>query len=327
MSWKRRAWWLAKLILAAALLFYLLRLVSVSEVGSAFRDARWTVLLLVLPFALLNPVLSAARLKVLTDAQGMALSLGQIVGVNLISRFYGLLLPGHLGAGAVRWYRLVRLEDRKAAVLGAILASRVLHLLGLSALGLAFIAWDRPRVGGIAVLLGLPLLLGTAVMGALLLKGREIGHIASKLPLGEKLRDLSEKLTRFRRLSPRELGVAVGLSVAENLSGTLILYLSAVALGIALPLATLGWVRAVVQLIALIPVSFSGLGIREGGLLVALEPFGVPGSTAVALGLLVFAATLVVGLIGGLFELWLQLSRGGSARFEASRPVAPPESS
>lgn len=324
MSGRRRSWWPIKLALAAAILVYLFRTVSLSGVVSAVTGARWPLLALAVPFVLLNPVLSAARLKILTDVQEMSLSLRQVIGVNLVSRFYGLALPGHLGAGAVRWYRLVKLEDRKMEVLGAILASRVLHLLGLCTLGLAFLVWDRPRGGGVAAVFALLLLLGTVLVGAIVFRGRPLARVLGRFPGASKLRALDATLGRFRRLSRRKAGLAIGFSLVENLSATLALYLLALALGITLPFRTIGWVRAAVQLVTLVPISVSGLGIREGGLVVALEPYGVSGSSAVALGLLVFAATLLVGLIGGLLELRIHASRETGSALESPRPLSPP---
>ena len=54
--------------------------------------------------------------------------------------------------------------------------------------------------------------------------------------------------------------------------------------------------------------SIAGLGVREGGLMLALEPYGVAGANAVALSLLVFAIGLLVGAIGGALELRRHLS-------------------
>lgn len=320
---RRRVWKLTRPIVGAGLLAFLLHLVDFSRVLSVVREADWPLLALALPFLLLNPLLSAARLKLLTDVQGMSLNLRQVVVVNLVSRFYGLVLPGRVGGGAVRWYRLVKLEDRKLAVLGAILASRVLHLLGLCGLGLVFLAWDRPDVAGVAAVGAPVLLLGGALVGVLLFfLGSELPRLLRWFPRVGRLRGLGETLKRFRRLSAREASLVAGLSLAENLSATVIIYLSALALGIALPFTTLGWVRAVVQLVALAPVSLSGLGVREGGLLIALEPYGVTGSAAVALGLVVFAGTLLVGLIGGLVELALQLSSRARTGLESSPSLA-----
>jgi len=47
-----------------------------------------------------------------------------------------------------------------------------------------------------------------------------------------------------------------------------------------------------------LPIGISGLGVREGAFVLFLTPLGVPTEQAVALGLLIYALTLIVSLIG-----------------------------
>jgi hypothetical protein len=61
--------------------------------------------------------------------------------------------------------------------------------------------------------------------------------------------------------------------------------------------AVLAFLPAVAAAQAL-PISLSGLGIREGLLVILLHPLGVPTGRAVAIGLLWYGMTLVVSLLG-----------------------------
>ena len=211
-------------------------------------------------------------------------------------------LPGQLATGVIRWLRLTRIEDRKAEILGAILFSRFLHLAGLSLLGGIFLLLDLAGRGREAAI-GAMLLLGIALSaGALLLLVTRRAH---RLPLRRDGRVWRLILTimSFRDLSHRQLVRAILLSLAENLAATVVVYLLALAIGIAVPLVSLGWIRAAVQLVVFLPISISGLGVREGSLILALEPYGVSGVDAVALSLLIFGINLLIGLIGGGLEL------------------------
>jgi hypothetical protein len=80
------------------------------------------------------------------------------------------------------------------------------------------------------------------------------------------------------------------------------------ALSIELPFAAFGWMRSVSAVVTLIPISISGLGLREGTTVALLAERGVPHTPAFAFSLLVFGVTiLAIGLVGGLLELthWL----------------------
>jgi uncharacterized membrane protein YbhN (UPF0104 family) len=67
----------------------------------------------------------------------------------------------------------------------------------------------------------------------------------------------------------------------------------------------------VVNIVGMLPVSFSGIGIREGGYWFFLKMVGVDPAGAVALGLLSSVVVLLTGLSGGLvFLLWKNRAAG-----------------
>jgi hypothetical protein len=80
------------------------------------------------------------------------------------------------------------------------------------------------------------------------------------------------------------------------------MYSLALGLHIDIHLIIVGWVRSLINIATMVPISFSGLGIREGGLIVLLKPYGVSGSEAVALSFLIYLGNLFLGFIGGLLE-------------------------
>jgi uncharacterized membrane protein YbhN (UPF0104 family) len=67
----------------------------------------------------------------------------------------------------------------------------------------------------------------------------------------------------------------------------------------------------VVNILGMLPISFSGIGIREGGYLFFLGQLGVPRPTAVAIGLLSSAVVLASGLAGGAVYLLRRSQPGG----------------
>jgi uncharacterized membrane protein YbhN (UPF0104 family) len=73
----------------------------------------------------------------------------------------------------------------------------------------------------------------------------------------------------------------------------------------------MGWVRSVVVVLTLLPISIGGVGVREGVLVVTLATFGVPAHEALAFSILVFATTILApGLAGGVVEGAQWLARG-----------------
>jgi hypothetical protein len=72
----------------------------------------------------------------------------------------------------------------------------------------------------------------------------------------------------------------------------------AVGIGIAVgPTALLAFFPAVL-IAQVMPISISGLGVREGAFVLFLTPLGVPTAQAIALGLLLYLLNLGVSLLG-----------------------------
>ena len=63
------------------------------------------------------------------------------------------------------------------------------------------------------------------------------------------------------------------------------------------PTALLAFVPAVL-IAQVLPITISGLGVREGLFALFLQPLGVPRSQAIALGLLLYLLNLIVSLLG-----------------------------
>lgn len=294
-----------RLAATAALLFAILQFVSFDEVLSVVGSARHGWLLAAVPLVLLGPVLSAARLGVLLAAQGAKLSLWQIVRINFATGFWKLFLPGTLAGGPIRWLKLSRAGGGTVEPIAAIVYSRIAYMGGMALLGVLFVALEAPGGTTHLALVSLLLFVGLMVALAALLARADRWKLLRRLPGGEDAfpHRLIAAVSRHRQLSGRDRIRVVVFALAENLAGTLVIFFLALALQLRLSFITLGWVRAIVYLITSLSITISGLGVREGGLMVALEPYGVPGSRAVALSLLVLGASVLIAGVGGVLEL------------------------
>lgn len=293
-----------KLGITGAILYLVFTFVPFAEVVHAIGSARPLYLVLGGALVLAGPFLSARRLKVLTDAQGLSFSASKIVGINFVAAFYGLVLPGQLAGGAIRWRRLWLLERKKEEILAALVYGRIIFLTVLCLMGLGFLLADLPRGverGSIASLVVMLVFLAVVVwIGLRADRIRWLRRRASSTA-GFASR-LAAAAGSYRRLPRHKLAAVFAISTAENLVGLAGLMALAVSLDIEIAWITLGWVRSVVQAVTNLPLSISGLGIREGGMIVLLEPYGVSGVKAVALSFLMLARSLLLGAVGALLE-------------------------
>ena len=297
-----------RLAVAAALLAYLFDRVGLRTVWETLAAARTAPVAGAFGATLAAHWLAAVRLGLLTRAQGLPSSTFDLFAINLASVFYGLFLPGGNVAGtAVRVYKMSRENRRYAATLITVLFDRLAATLPLCVLGLSFWIADAPSGAGAALVV---LLLGAAgvCILALPLVSSRAWSLAVRVPgaralVGARFGTTAEALAAVRGLSGRTLGAVAALSTGSTLLGIVSYWWIALALGLSTSLVALAWVRSVVMLLSMLPVTIAGLGVREGATVALLRPYGAGDEQALALSLLVFGVTIAaVGVVGGVIE-------------------------
>lgn len=309
---------LLKLGVSLGLLYFILSTVPLTNILGTLWDLDPWLALGAFALTPLMFYLAATQTRVLADNQGMSLSVGQIFRISFISSFYGLFLPGTLAGGAIRWYKYARVDNKPVEALATIAFSRLLMTLAAVALGIVCWALDAAARQYTAVGAALGVVFVVLACGYWLFVHQERARrLAVRLNAGSYvprlarvgIQRLFSSAYNFRRLSPRRiLSIFIAL-VVYHLLGIASYVLFARALGLEISVISLGWVRTSVLLITMIPVSISGLGVREGGLIYMLHVYGVSPALAVAFSLLLFSRSLLAGAIGAIFEAWDVLSK------------------
>ncbi|MDA8166032.1 MAG: lysylphosphatidylglycerol synthase transmembrane domain-containing protein [Desulfobacteraceae bacterium] len=301
-----------KLLLSGGLLAYLFWKFPAADTFAAMRETR------LLPFAgaalTLFPItlLGGCQALYMTRAQGIPLSLRDMVRINLATAFYALFLPGVLAGGAVKWYKLARAGSKPAQAAAVVLFNRYMETFAVVLVGVLFLLPDPLPTGGFRSLKTASLFLLVLFLigyGLLLLPRlpekaeRWIARLPLPQPVQEKRRKLLDAMQRFQDLRFRDHAGLHGVLLLRNGVGILSTYLLARSLDLDISLIQVGWVRSVMALIATLPLSFSGLGVREGTLVVLLSGYGVPPAQALAFSFLIFLRGILLASAGGLLEL------------------------
>jgi uncharacterized protein (TIRG00374 family) len=148
--------------IAAALLVYIFRVVPFGEVLRALHSAHWGGVVLGLGLLLAARIIAARRMQLLTDKQGLTLSLAELFEISTATTFYGLILPGTLSGGMVRWYKLAR----RGSAIGALASmtwDRLADAMTVAVVGV--VCWAISPVAGAHAAVGPALI---AVCGALM---------------------------------------------------------------------------------------------------------------------------------------------------------------
>ena len=290
-----------RLVATAGLMTLALRGVEWPKLLGLFRAIDWRWWAAGFATGVVVQVIAAVRWALLARPIGFPFPIGFFVWRFFEGAFFSLCLPTSIGGDVVKAYRLADSTHGRLLAGCTVLADR---LAGLAALGV---------LAGAAVIgkewaLGLPMTIGVGiallatVLGIFWLGVGSLDRLLALFPEPHAARQFISRLLPYQ-MRPSLMTRAVAWSLLVQMGGSVAVALVARGLGVTLPLSVWFAVVPLVALAMVLPISISGVGVREGGLAFLLAPSGVPAEQAVAIGLLWFLTTIATGLIGGLLFL------------------------
>jgi uncharacterized membrane protein YbhN (UPF0104 family) len=241
-------------------------------------------------------VVSAWRWCVIAAPFGFRRPLRQMTGFYYIGMYFNLFLPTSVGGDVVRAWYLDGYSGKRLHAFVAVFLDRLSGLLVLLTI-VCVAAFFSPMQLEAWILW---LVYGSAACAAL-------GLAAAPL-LARHSEKVSVRLSRLRGAwaalrSPRVLAVSTLQSLFVQLANVGVVFLIGLALGAEVPWAYYCVFVPMVTLLAMLPVSMNGMGVREWATALFLAPLGVGESVAVSLALLWFAVIAVTCLAGGVVYL------------------------
>lgn len=289
-------------------------------------------LALVLPMA----AAKAAVFWLAARVQRLAFTFGQMLAIQFASAFYTLVVPGQLGGTVSRWYKLQKPGRQPIEAAAVMLMARLLETGTACLIGLALALADPvARAMGVVPVLAL-VFVATGGSGLLLVTplGRRLGRsLAERLPRHRWLKPVHDALPRLRdaaqrmrRMRAPELLLITACSVLWNALALLSMVLAAAAVGVEVSWITLGWLRALLAIVLLLPIGWGGLGVREASTAAILAPYGVAPAAAIAMGAIVSLRNILEAVIGAgveLYGLWRNRRLAGAVEppLDAARLV------
>jgi glycosyltransferase 2 family protein len=307
--WLSSLWF--KIGLSALLLVVLLRTTDVSEITDAVKRANGGWVIAAVLGYVASQVVSAVRWRMLARPLGFDEPFSHFCASYFTGMYMNLFAPSTVAGDIGRALFLAGAQKRKALAFTTVIADRALGFVVLSwiaALAIVTSAYRLPALLYYSAWIVPP----ATLLGWLLLPQLVVRVFAPNNRWRLLVeRDLAAYWGDFRLLGETSVVGAIfhGMQIGTQM-------LLAWALGIKAPLSFFFIFVPVVNILGMLPVSFSGIGIRESGYLFFLGQIGVPRAAAVALGLLSSGVVLINGLTGGLvFLLWkTPLPRPAAAR-------------
>lgn len=316
---RRRLFNLLRMVISLGLLAFLLTKVGVRETWERLQGANIGYLLAVFLLYLVSIVLRSYRWRIFLKAQGVRASLPKLISLYLIGVFFNLVLPSGFGGDVVRVYELSQYSSRTASSITTVFMDRLSGFLALFAMATLALAFSYrlvpPEVAVTIIAIFLASLVGT---GALF--SRPLWRRLKELPLLSSLAQrerVKELYLSAQTYSLPPFVQAISLSLAFNILLMIMNYLAALSFGVEISFWYFLLFVPLISFLLVLPISLSGLGVREGAYIYLFSRVGVPSSSALAISLSIYAVTVATGLIGALIyavEGYKGMKRSGQSR-------------
>lgn len=305
---KRRALRVAlRLVGPVVLTIVLLRMDDREAIWSTVAGADLPPLALAVALVFVNLHLKVVRWDVLLRTRGIRYPLGRAWGAYLSSAYVGMLTPGRVG-DVLRVQYLRRDRDVSYAEgLASVVMDRLCDLYVLVVFAaVGFVRFSSVLVGELAYIAWA--IVAATVLGPLILL---VPGVAEKL-LSRAYQKLSRQadaggFDRFLEALRANVGRALALTLPLTIAAFLVNYaqawLAARALHLDLSFFDLMCLLSIASLLGLLPISISGVGVRELFFALAFPVLGLTAAAGVSFGLLIFVVINLVVILAG-FVSW-----------------------
>lgn len=304
--------------------------------AKAFTQASPGWIIAAVVAAAFSPITATVRWFLLLNVQEIRPGWKRVTQLYMIGSFFNLFLLGSTGGDALKMFYLVREvgPHKRAGAILTVIVDRLLGLLALVALAVVFVTlrygWLTRTKETAATLATFGLILGGAV-GGLALIFTVIGlRLVDKLPAGlpgrSKFVDMAEACRIYARAWRTTL-LGIAISWVGHSSFFFTYYFASRAVHSTVRLWDMTTILPIINTIVAVPISVSGLGLREQLFKRLLGDLcGTPTGDAVAISLIGFlCSVLFYGLLGALFFLSYRSATGapppGVAAVEEDAPL------
>jgi hypothetical protein len=299
---KRRLPWLS--LIGPLLLILLFWQVDVGALVQVIRQVDGRFLLVAISLNLPMVLFKSLRWQSLMLSQHIRYQTRNAYLAYFGSIFIGLLTPGRLGEFVKALHVNRDCNVSLARAFSSVLVDRLYDLYLLLMVGsaalltLVYTGTELLTLAASIAVLTLPLVLflNNTVFAFAQRLGSQLGWVGQRVFAADGW--LVEMRAGMRQLSPLSALLAVGLTILAYGVFFGQCYLLALALDVSLSYIEVSYAVSLGSLVALLPISISGLGTREAAMIAYLGTVGLSSEQALGFSLLVFATFY---LAGGLF--------------------------
>lgn len=301
-----------KLLTSVVLLIIFVNKIDISQLKDVILTINFQTILLLLFISFMQiAIISFTQINFLGNI-GLELNFKSIFKENLIAALFGFIAPGMIGTDTYYTYSYGKKISNYSKAFSGIL---FLRILGFS-IAILFVIFSFIYVGSnltskyklfeyldlskiIIVVIGV--IAVTVIMFFLFKK--------SIFKYYNKMKNDFIDLLKITLKRKKLLLIVIFLLISFYVFSVGSRLLLSSIIGINMPVIKLGAVILIINFILLIPVSISGIGVREGGFIGLLSLYNIPSEKAFLLSMFDFSITVIAALLGGIILLYRIIKR------------------
>ena len=308
---------------------YLANRLDIQTLWNVLRQTadRWPWWLAGLTLTFLGLLAGVLRWKEILAAQGLPVPLSRVFSIFFIGQFFNAFMLGACGGDVARAYYASRdTPGRRTEAASTVFVDRAVGLFVMIAFCCVMIALRIPlfldhqgtRGPGFLMLF---FFLGSVVAMFALFRRNLFEHwsffqkLETDTRLGPLIRRAYDAVYLYRRHA-RVMLISLGLSLLNLAFLTLACYSFGKSLQVEQSLLDCFTLFPIISVIAAIPITPGGLGVREGLFIAMYQAIGVDDHYSVSISLMVYFGSVIWSLFGGLVFLGYSAGSGHTLRAE-----------
>ncbi|MCE5194475.1 MAG: flippase-like domain-containing protein [Nitrospiraceae bacterium] len=286
-----------KLAVSSGLLYYVLSNAGTDKVFSIMKTINPSAFLLTILLYVFSIYISTIRWRMLLPEEFRT---KKLFSYYLIGSFFNTFLPGLIGGDAVKTYYLYKDINCGSTSLASVFMDRYVGFAAIMLIAIFSYIAGYSYIKGTLIEWLLPVIIISFIIVSLMIFG---------LRFGKKIKIISDFYNYFDEYkNSRSLILkTLLLSLLIQIISTFSLYVISLGLGQEIPLIYFFIFFPIIITISTLPVSISGLGIREWSFVLLFGLIGIGAETATAMSFAWFLA-LACGGLAGLIE-YLRLKK------------------
>lgn len=302
---RRHLTFLTKFAVTGLIFVLVLEHTSLDQLAARFESVRAGSLAAAIACMVLQSIaICAWRWHAILGIVYRSVAIGGLVRMTFIGMFFNQILPTSIGGDGVRAWLLSRNDAPLDVSIRSVMLDRAMGLFGLFLLtlisSLTIVLWVDQSVGFEEILM-----LSIAGLVTIAIVPMALSH--SKNVKWEKLKNFllgfMEEVKLLLKSRARTMQLIL-VSVFGHFVLCLAVWLTAQAFAIEIPLLPTLIIVPPIFLLAALPISIAGWGVREGGMVFGLGLLSVAVSDAVLISVTYGLMRVAISLFGALFWLF-----------------------